>query len=125
MGEKTDKSLTLTSGQNKLVVNISPLRLDFYSDGVLVLSANARHLLRFEATKEKTEENNNDEAGTWEETFGGNTDSKPHGPQAVAMDFTFVEAKHVFGVPEHADRFSLQDTTHSDPYRSVLSNEMF
>ena len=46
--------------------------------------------MRFEATKEKTEENNNDEQGTWEENFGGNTDSKPRGPQAIAMDFTFV-----------------------------------
>ena len=66
---------------------------------------------------EKTEENNNDEQGTWEENFGGNTDSKPRGPQAIAMDFTFVGTKHIYGVPEHADRFSLQDTSTSDPYR--------
>ena len=68
---------------------------------------------------EKTEENNNDEQGTWEESFGGNTDSKPRGPQAIAMDFTFVGTKHIYGVPEHADRFSLQDTSTSDPYRLV------
>ena len=117
MGDKTDTSFTVTSSKNKVVVTLSPLRLDFYSHGVLTLSANARQLLRFEATKEKTEENNQDEAGTWEESFGGNTDSKPNGPQAVAMDFTFVDAKHVYGIPEHADRFSLVDTSHVDPYR--------
>jgi alpha 1,3-glucosidase len=75
----------LSSGKNKVEVKYSPLRLDFYSDGILVISANARQLLRFEATKEKTEENNNDDYGTWEESFGGNTDSKPHGPQAIGM----------------------------------------
>ena len=108
---------TLSSGQNKAVVINSPFRMDFYSKDVLVVSANARQLMRFEPTKEKTEENNNDEQGTWEETFGGNTDSKPRGPQAVAMDFTFVGSKHLYGVPEHADRFSLVDTSVSDPYR--------
>ena len=112
-----DKGFTLVSGKNKIVVANSPFRLDFYSDGVLVISANARQLMRFEVTKEKTEENNNDEQGTWEESFSGNTDSKPRGPQAVAMDFTFVGSKSVYGVPEHADKFSLQDTTLSDPYR--------
>ena len=70
---------------------------------------------------EKTEENNNDEQGTWEENFGGNTDSKPRGPQAIAMDFTFVGTKYIYGVPEHADRFSLQDTSTSDPYRLVYT----
>ena len=112
-----EKSFTLKSGQNKVEVILEPLRLDFYSNEVLVVSANARQLMRFEATKEKTEENNNDEHGTWEESFGGNTDSKPRGPQAVAMDFTFVGSKHLYGVPEHADRFSLVDTSVTDPYR--------
>ena len=117
LAKSDDKGFTLVSGKNKLEVVNSPLRMDFYSDGVLVVSANTRQLMKFEATKEKTEENNNDEHGTWEESFGGNTDSKPRGPQAVAMDFTFVGSKHLFGVPEHADTFSLKDTSVSDPYR--------
>eukprot|EP00093_Oithona_nana_P001923 01923.XXX_16815_20980_1 [CDS] Oithona nana genome sequencing. len=117
LDNQNDKSFTLKSGSNKVEVVHDPLRLDFYSNGILVVSANARQLMRFEATKEKTEENNNDEQGTWEESFSGNTDSKPRGPQAVAMDFTFVGSKHLFGVPEHADRFSLVDTSVTDPYR--------
>ena len=74
-----------------MVVTAQPLRLDFYSDGELVLSANARNLMRFEHTREKKEkvegdegeegEGEEDEPGMWEESFGGNTDSKPHGPQ--------------------------------------------
>jgi len=59
----------------------------------------------------------------WEESFGGNTDSKPRGPNAVAMDFTFANTNNVFGIPEHADHFSLSDTTSTDPYR--LLNEEY
>ena len=33
---------TLKAGKNKIVVANSPFRMDFYSDGVLVISANAR-----------------------------------------------------------------------------------
>ena len=83
MEKSDDKGFTLVSGKNKVEVTNTPLRMDFYSGAILVVSANARQLLKFEPTKEKTEENNNDEQGTWEETFGGNTDSKPRGPQAV------------------------------------------
>ena len=46
-----DKSFTITSGKNKIEVVNSPFRMDFYSDGILVVSANARQLMRFEATK--------------------------------------------------------------------------
>ena len=46
-----DKSFTITSGKDKIEVVNSPFRMDFYSDGVLVVSANARQLMRFEATK--------------------------------------------------------------------------
>ena len=34
-------------------------------------------------------EENDEEPDLWQETFGGHTDSKPNGPTAVAMDFTF------------------------------------
>ena len=40
-----------------------------------------------------------------------------HHRKAVAMDFTFHDTDHVYGIPEHADKFSLQDTSNSDPYR--------
>ena len=63
----------------------------------------------------------NSKDGGWEESFGGHPDSKPRGPQSVSLDITFVGAKHVFGVPEHAASFSLKDTRggqgYSEPYR--------
>ncbi len=123
--DKTDSSFSVHSGANKVVVTASPFRMDFYSAGELVLSANARNLMRFEHTRTKPAEgeggdggaDGDDDPSLWEESFSGNTDSKPHGPQAVAMDFTFHDTDHVYGIPEHADKFSLQDTTNSDPYR--------
>lgn len=55
-----------------------------------------------------------DESTWWEETFGGNTDSKPRGPEAVALDISFPGYDHVFGIPEHATRLSLKTTRYVD-----------
>lgn len=37
------------------------------------------------------------DVGSWEETFLEYTDSKPNGPEAIAMDFTFPQANVLFG----------------------------
>lgn len=58
-----------------------------------------------------------DQDGLWEETFKGHTDSKPKGPASVGMDIAFLNSRHVYGIPEHADSFSLKDTASGDPYR--------
>jgi alpha 1,3-glucosidase len=73
-----------------------------------------------EETKEGDEENKEenkveekkgeDESTWWEETFGGNTDSKPRGPEAIGLDISFPGYEHVFGIPEHATRLSLKTT---------------
>lgn len=55
-------------------------------------------------------EEEEDQNGLWEETFKGHTDSKPRGPSSVGLDVSFINSKHVFGIPEHADSFSLKDT---------------
>lgn len=44
-------------------------------------------------------------------------DSKPNGPEAIALDFTFPLAKILFGIPEHADSFGLRTTIGVEPYR--------
>lgn len=56
-------------------------------------------------------EDEDDTSGLWEETFKGHTDSKPHGPASMGMDISFINSKHVYGIPEHADSFSLKETT--------------
>lgn len=38
-----------------------------------------------------------DEPGAWEEDFKSHRDSKPYGPEAVALDFTFPQAQVLFG----------------------------
>ena len=44
------------------------------------------------------------------EMFGGSTDSKPNGAMSVGVDVTFPNAKHVYGIPEHATQMSLKST---------------
>lgn len=56
--------------------------------------------------------------GCWEETFKSHSDSKPYGPMSVGCDFSFIGFEHVYGIPEHAERFALKNTKGStDPYR--------
>ena len=57
------------------------------------------------------EENNETEPGMWEETFGGHTDSKPNGPSAVAMDFTFPGEPITPSIPR---RSPIQEVTWLD-----------
>ena len=51
-----------------------------------------------------------DESTWWEESFGGNTDSKPKGPESIGLDITFPGYEHVFGIPMHAAPLSLKET---------------
>ncbi|KAG8287760.1 hypothetical protein J6590_031873 [Homalodisca vitripennis] len=55
--------------------------------------------------------------GAWEENYKSHHDSKPRGPEAVALDFSFLGAEQVYGVPEHADSLALKSTGKGDPYR--------
>ncbi|MCJ1394130.1 hypothetical protein MMC18_007008 [Xylographa bjoerkii] len=75
-----------------------------------------------EAQPPTTTEHPIDESTWWEETFGGNTDSKPRGPESVGLDITFPGYEHVFGIPEHAGPLSLKETrggtgNYDQPYR--------
>lgn len=101
----------------KFVLTFNPFRIDVYENGRLLISGNQRRMLKFERYHQRQEgEENND--GQWEETYKTTTDSKPFGPMSVGMDFSFINYEHVYGIPEHADAFSLRNTKGStDPYR--------
>lgn len=63
-----------------------------------------------------------DWSDAWEENFGGDLDNKAHGPESVGMDISFLGARHVYGIPEHATSLALKDTTgesgaYAEPYR--------
>ena len=55
--------------------------------------------------------------GAWEENYKSHHDVKPLGPEAIALDFSFPGAEHVYGIPEHADSLALKSTKTTDPYR--------
>ncbi|GAB0095795.1 neutral alpha-glucosidase AB [Sergentomyia squamirostris] len=136
---KNEGEVVVESGNNRAVILSSPFRIDFFSGENLVVSANGKGLMKFEHLRKKPEpaaqieeqgeaapeENNvekpkdadDDDPGAWEENFKSHHDSKPKGPEAIALDFTFPQAEVLFGIPEHADSFALKPTLGTEPYR--------
>ncbi|KAJ5318042.1 hypothetical protein PENANT_c004G08767 [Penicillium antarcticum] len=113
------------------VIRHAPFSIDFQRDGQTHVQLNERGLLNMEHWRPKVDgkEGGEDESTWWEETFGGSTDSKPRGPESVALDVTFPGYSHVFGIPEHADSLSLKETrggegNHADPYR-LFNSDVF
>ncbi|KAF1848001.1 glycoside hydrolase family 31 protein [Cucurbitaria berberidis CBS 394.84] len=130
-------------GKHQAVIRHAPFGIEFQRDGETQVKFNERGFLNVEhwrAKVEKVEEEKKegeeekvedekkedatgeDESTWWEESFGGNTDSKPRGPEAVALDISFPGYEHVFGIPEHATRLSLKttkggDNAYDEPYR--------
>ena len=117
--------------KHKAVIRHAPFGIEFQRDGETQVKFNERGLLNLEhwrpkvekpteekkegeeesKEEEKKEEPAGEDEGTWwDESFGGNTDSKPRGPEAVALDISFPGYEHVFGIPEHATRLSLKST---------------
>lgn len=118
-------------------INYNPYSIEFKRDGSAQLKLNDRGLMNLEHWRPKTEKPaaeakkegedaaepaGEDESTWWDETFGGNTDSKPRGPESVALDITFFGYDHVYGIPEHAGPLSLKETrggdgAYTEPYR--------
>ncbi|KAK0615927.1 glycosyl hydrolases family 31-domain-containing protein [Bombardia bombarda] len=75
-----------------------------------------------EAEKKVEAPKGEDQSTWWDESFGTNTDTKPRGPESVALDISFVGFEHVFGIPSHAGPLSLKETrggsgNYDEPYR--------
>lgn len=117
------------SSRFEAVINHSPFSIDFKRDGETQIKFNDRGLLNYEhwrpkidkPTEEKKEgeeavfeeaskEVAEDESTWWEESFGGNTDTKPRGPESIGIDITFPGYEHVVGIPEHTGPLSLRQT---------------
>lgn len=49
------------------------------------------------------------EPGAWDEDFKSHRDSKPYGPEAVALDFTFPQAQVLFGKLLPLHRLKMQN----------------
>ncbi|XP_066584343.1 neutral alpha-glucosidase AB isoform X2 [Prorops nasuta] len=136
--EKATDHIVLVSGNSKAILYANPFRVDVYAGDALIISANARGLMRFEHLRTKKEpkpegeeipenieipqteypgDGAEDDPGAWEENFKSHHDSKPYGPEAVALDFSFPGADHAYGIPEHADSLALKSTKQTEPYR--------
>ncbi|ROT39009.1 neutral alpha-glucosidase AB [Sodiomyces alkalinus F11] len=135
------------SSSFEAVIKLSPFGIEFKRDGATHVKLNDRGLLNVEHWRPKVEpaapvhpppdgddqqqpldaepppvETREDETSWWDEFFGGNTDTKPRGPESVALDISFVGYEHVYGIPEHASSLSLKETRggegqYTDPYR--------
>ncbi|KAI4131505.1 MAG: hypothetical protein LQ347_002953 [Umbilicaria vellea] len=119
-----DGITTITYGdslRNAIKIRHHPFSIEFARDGDEQVVFNRQGLLNIEQWRpkieaESSEENstdvdsNEDESTWWEESFGGNTDSKPKGPESVAVDISFPGYQHVFGIPEHTGPLSLRET---------------
>ncbi|KAF7551461.1 hypothetical protein G7Z17_g4963 [Cylindrodendrum hubeiense] len=118
--------------KQEAVIKFSPFEIDFRRDGASHVQFNDRGLLNMEHWRPKVdrkegEESPDDESTWWDESFGGNTDSKPRGPESVALDITFPGYAHVFGIPEHTGPLSLKQTrggdgNYEEPYRLYNSD---
>lgn len=125
----------------KATIRHAPFGMEFWSGDEKQVVLNGRGFMNLEhwrpkvdrpaAGENSTEQPNDDtledESTWWEETFGGNTDSKPKGPESVAMDITFPGYGHVYGLAEHAGPLSLKETRGGDgnydqPYRMYNSD---
>jgi len=142
-----DAGIKITYGPNAAFVAdimYNPFTVAFKRDGVTQIKLNDRGFMNVEHWRPKLEktakpegaesgEDNTvdtaaeDESTWWDETFGGNTDTKPRGPESVALDITFHGYDHVFGIPEHTGPLSLRETrggegNFEEPYRLYNSD---
>ena len=138
------------SNQYKAVIRYTPFSIDFIKEDEVQVRFNGRGLLNMEhwrpkvekvtesneseesegskdgekpAAPEKSAAQEEDESTWWEETFGGNTDSKPKGPESVGLDITFPGYEHVYGIPGHASSLSLKQTRYVLPGRVAITTD--
>ncbi|KAL1851529.1 glucosidase II [Paecilomyces lecythidis] len=89
----------------RAILHHSPFEVEIQKGDQTHIHLNSRGLLNLEhwRPKESGRSSSEDDTTWWEETFDRHTDSKPRGPESVAMDINFPGYGHVFGIPEHAD----------------------
>ncbi|OXV07848.1 hypothetical protein Egran_04388 [Elaphomyces granulatus] len=113
-------------GRFAAIIRHTPFEVQFQRNGEIHVKLNDRGLLNVEQWRAKVDppdgDSGEDQSTWWDETFGGQTDSKPRGPESIGLDIAFPGYDHVFGIPEHADSISLKETRggsghHDDPYR--------
>ena len=134
--EGTTKVLYGPDNTLEAVIKHKPFAVDFKRDGEVHIRFNEKGWMNLEQWREQkgkadTEKKSSEESASdaigdestwWDEKFAGTHDSKPRGPESVALDVSFVGYDHVYGIPEHASSLSLKQTRGGDgmyeePYR--------
>ena len=128
-GSKSTKVLYGPDNTYQAVIQHAPFNVAFQKDGQTHVQFNGNGYLNVEHWRPEVEipEDDLSQDNWWDETFGGNTDSKPRGPESIGLDISFPGYSHVFGIPEHADSLSLRETrggsgNHEEPYRMYNSD---
>ncbi|KAL8711448.1 MAG: hypothetical protein Q9220_004106 [cf. Caloplaca sp. 1 TL-2023] len=122
----------------KALIKHTPFSIEFLRDEEIQIKFNAKGWMSMEHWRPKIDkevkegetpapEPTEDESTWWEESFGGNTDSKPKGPESIGLDIVFPGYEHVYGIPEHASPLSLKETRggsgqYDQPYRLYNSD---
>lgn len=111
----------------KAHINLYPFKITIFYLNDKVLIMNDRNLLNLEHYRTIQSENDENSVdvlleesrfNAYNDNFKDSKNDKlPLGPESVALDFTFHNFTHVYGIPEHADSLSLKDTKDDDPYR--------
>lgn len=96
--------------------------VDYGEDGLAIYDDGTREERRLAAVDDVAAADSSLEG----DNFGGHKDTMPRGPLSVGIDFSFPNAQHVYGIPEHTSPLSLPTTTfgsanlaphYSQPYR--------
>ena len=129
LGERSGNGVTIIDfgegHRSTAIIRHTPFSIDFQRNGDTQVKFNNRGFLNIEHWRQKIEKEEvpegdaekaskepgpEDESTWWEESFGGNTDTKPKGPESIALDISFPGYENVFGIPEHTGPLSLRQT---------------
>lgn len=123
----SSQGVIVTYGENSeyaASLGFGPIALTVFHDDEPEIIVNERSLLNVEHYRK--EKDNSKHINTALETDfdmfhdsfeDSKQDSMPLGPESIAIDVTFKDFTHVYGIPEHADSLSLRNTKGSSPYR--------
>jgi mannosyl-oligosaccharide alpha-1,3-glucosidase len=130
----TESSITWEIAGYKYILHLSPILIQGYYKGDLIISVNQNSLLNFERYRNESDIIGHsgydliDTTGLpgntnqWEEEFNGNVEVIPKGPSSIGVDVVFHNTSAVYGIPEHSNEVSLKDTMDSEPYRLYNSD---
>eukprot|EP00741_Cyanophora_paradoxa_P006746 tig00001038_g6525.t1 len=113
----------VTAGTSSVKIEHSPFRLTVSGPKGPAIVMNARNLFNWERARNSPDDGSSGLESAGSESFGSHTDKKPFGPASMGTDFTFLGAKHVYGIPERATSMALKPTRgegvseSTEPYR--------